>query len=89
MLPAIGRRHQQAEKESGEEATEMSGHADARSDNVEGQLQEHDDEDVSQTLSGQRSVAMTEEKTDPCADDAHNATGGTDELHRFEQSQFR
>ena len=67
----------------------MGGHADARSDDVEGQLQEHDDKDVSQTLPGQRSVAMTEEKTDPCADDTHDATGGPDELHRLKQSQFR
>ena len=89
MLPAIGRRDEEAEKESGEETAEMGGHADARSHQVESQLQEHDDEDVSQTLSGERSVTMAEEKAGPCPDDAHDATGSADELHRPEQSQFR
>ena len=64
----------------------MSGHADLRSDNVEGQLHEDDDENVAQPLSSEGQVTVAKEKASPGSDHAHDAAGGADELHRIKES---
>jgi len=72
---------QKAKEESGEKAAEVCRTADFPCNEVEGDLQKDDDNDIAKPLAGERSVAVAQEKTGPCPGDAHNATGGTDELH--------
>jgi hypothetical protein len=79
-------RNKKAEEESGEEAAEVSGHADSRSDDIEGQLKKDYDKDVAQALSSAGKVTVAKEKAGPGSDHAHDTAGGTDELHRIEQS---
>jgi hypothetical protein len=80
---------QQAEEKSGNEAPEMGRHTDARRDEVEGQLQKNDNNDVSQTLPGEGSVTVAKKNAGPRSNHTHDATRGTDELYRLQQSKFR
>jgi hypothetical protein len=88
-MTGIGCRHDEAEEEAGDEAAEVSGHAHLRSDKVENQLHEDDDENVAQTLSSQWKVTMAKKKAGPGSDHSHNAAGSADQLERSEKSKSR
>ena len=64
----------------------MSGHTNLRSNDIEGQLEKDDEEDVAQTLSSEGKVTVAKEKAGPGSDHAHDAAGGADKLHGIEQS---
>ena len=78
--PDIARRQDQADHKPRDQSAHVRRHAYLRSGNIEDRLNDNDDDDVLQASTGKREMTISQKKTGPCSDDAHNTAGCPDDF---------
>src|SRR5215472_16532371 len=79
-------REQQAEKKSRNQSAHMRRHTDVRLGNIECDLDRDDQANVCEPLFGQRVMMMSQQKSSPRADHAHDAAGSAYKLRNVNES---
>lgn len=88
-MPQFGEAwHQQSDEEAGHQTAQMRRHADSRRDNVENDLEKHDDDNVAETLLGEGQVTIAEKITGPGSRDAHDAPRSAYQFDGREKTSF-
>jgi hypothetical protein len=76
-------------KEAGDQSAQMGCHADLWSREIEHSLNRDDHRDVYQALFRVGRVPVSNQKSRPCADDSHDASGRTNELSHLYETDYR